>query len=402
MFEKLLNSKEFKELIRVNDFNLLSLFSHVFNENSYTRILAYLFNSEESHGLKQQFFRRWLKKVKKVDFKLPPPKNSIIKTSFNWRTHENRFIDMVIQVINKKTGKVTHVIGVENKKFTKDSYNQLSDYQADIISTFPQSEKVLIYLTPKGNEGKSHSKKMTQCPCVNVSYISLIETCGEKFQTNNRDILILINHLRSHLKYNIIYGGSMADSKKNIVNSISQNAEYKKAIEEIIKYYPTYKTIRNLVYEDIVGDLQELYGYARIAWIYPQASNTPHEINFEIGDINDLLGKRKIKFYYMLYSNTTNPHIGDDVCVRLMAYCGENNEYVKSSQLLAKKIKNANLFPANNSPEKQWKPWECLYSGKMYNLRDMGELDSESIVEIINDCIEKTYKPLRKFIESIR
>ena len=75
--------------------------------------------------------------VKKIQ--LPTQSNSIIKTNFNWGTRENRYIDMLIQVISIKNGKVTHVIGIENKKFTNDSDNQLSDYQADIVSTFPES-----------------------------------------------------------------------------------------------------------------------------------------------------------------------------------------------------------------------------------------------------------------------
>ncbi len=62
MIKRLLESEEIRALIKVNEFNMLSLFSEVFNENSYTRILSYLFNSEENHGLNQQFFRSWLKK----------------------------------------------------------------------------------------------------------------------------------------------------------------------------------------------------------------------------------------------------------------------------------------------------------------------------------------------------
>ena len=397
MIEKLKNSKKFQELTRINDFNMLALFSDIFNENSYTRILSYLFNSEENHGLNQQFFRSWLKKIDNLNFKLPAVKNSTIKTSVNWRTHESRFIDLVVQVINKETGKVTHVVGLENKKFTKDSDSQLSDYQKDISLTFPHSHKVMIYLNPRGDKARSRSDKMPQCPCINVSYNSLVETCEEKFQTSNHDILILINNLKNYIKYHIIYGATMKDSKKNIVNSICKNSEYKKAIEEIIKYCPVYKTIRNLVYEDILEKLQELYHNVRVAWVYPHTSNTPHEINFEIGDINKLLGKKKIKFYYMLHSNTPNPHIGDDICVRLMAYCD-----VKSSQTRAQKIKKANLFPENNSSPKQWKPWECLYSGKIYNLRDIGDLDSESIVDIIKDCVNKTYAPLKKYLKSVQ
>jgi hypothetical protein len=83
-----------------------------------------------------------------------------------------------------------------------------------------------------------------------------------------------------------------------------------------------------------------------------------------------------------------------------MAYCGDGYEYVKSSQILAKKIRNANLFPTNSKP-RQWKPWECLYSGQTYHLQDMGELDSESIVDIIKDCVDKTYEPLKKYLMSV-
>lgn len=397
MIEVLLSSNEFKKLIKANDFNLLSLFSDLFSENSYSRLLAYLFDSEENHGLHQQFFRAWVKNAEKIKFKLPTAKKCTIKTSFNWRTHENRFIDLIIQVIENSSGRVTHVIGIENKKFTSDSEKQLSDYQLDIISTFPQAEKILIFLTPKGHSGKSQ-KKLPKCPCVSLSYESLINTCEQKFKTKNHDILILIKNLNTFIRYNLVFGGDVGESKKNIVTSISKNPEYKDAIKEIIKYCPIYKTIRNLIYEDVIAELQDIFDYARVAWVYPKTSNTPHEINFEINDLNDLVGKRKIEFYYMICSNTPNPHINDEICVRLMAYCSDNYEYVKSSQVLSKKIKKANLFPNNISAPKQWKPWECLYSGQNYKLSDMGALDTESIVEIIQDCVEQTYEPLKEYL----
>ncbi len=410
MIKSLLESEEIKALIKANEFNMLSLFSEIFNENSYTRILSYLFNSEENHGLNQQFFRSWLKKIDNLDFKLPAVKNSTIKSSFNWQTHDGRFIDLVVQVIDRETGKVTHVLGLENKKFTKESESQLSDYQEDIIGTFDEdTDKVIIYMTPKGDKASSCSDDEdidSECPCISVSYNSLVETCEEKFETNNCDILLLIKHLKNYIKHHIVYGASMRDSKRNIVNSISKNSEYKKAIEEIIKYYPTFKTIRNLVYEDILPELLDRYRYVRIAWIYPSRSNTPHEINFEINpkgkSIKELLGRKKISFYYMLHSSTPNPHIGDEVCIRLMAWCGDGYDYVKSSQAFAQKIKKADIFNEDLSTPRQWKPWECLYSGGTYNLQDMGEQDTESIVELIGDCVEETYKPLEDYIKSIK
>lgn len=398
MIEKLLDSSNFKKLTMINNFNYLSLFSDIFNENSYSRFLAYLFDSQANHGLNQQFFRYWLKNVSKI--KLPLQSDSIIKASFNWRTHENRYIDIIIQIISKDTGHATHIIGIENKKFTKDSENQLSDYQRDIVSTFHKCENILIYLTPKGEKGKSASDNISKCPCVAVSYSTLIHACENNFKTENADILKLITHLKKFIEFNIISGENMNDSKKNIVDAISRKSEYKNAISEIIKYYPTYKTIRNLVYEDITPQLSKIYDHASLAWIYPHSSNTPHEINFAINDLNELIGNRKIGFYYMLYSSTPNPHTGDTICVRLMAYCGDNYEYVKRSQDLAKKIKKADIFPENITPAKKWKPWECLYSGQMYHLQDMADLDVDSIVDIMQDCIEKTYEPLKKFLKS--
>jgi hypothetical protein len=316
-------------------------------------------------------------------------------------THDKRYIDMIVQIIDKKSGTVTHVLGIENKTFSKESENQLSDYQKDLIKTFPEADKALIYITPDGRTGNTLSEAIaTQCPCINVSYDSLIRTCESNFKTTNRDIFIIIRHLRNFIKYNLKYGTNMNDSKRKIVNSILKDVEQKRAIQEIIKYSPSYKTIRNLIYEDILQELYEKYEYVRIAWIYPNTSSTPHEINFEINDLNDFVGNKKIEFYYMLHSKTYNPHIGDEIIVRLMAYCGKNYEYVKSSQNLARRIRKAGIFPPDKSNSREWKPWVCLYSGSAYNLADMGELDNEGIVDIINECIDLTYKPLKKFIQS--
>ena len=399
--EKLINSNDFRKLVHANDFNLFSLFTEVFNENSYTRFLAYFLSSEENHGLDQQFFRTWIKNIDNSDFQLPTKNKSIIKTAFNWMTHDKRFIDMIIQVINKKSGTVTHVIGIENKTFSKESENQLSDYQRDIIETFPKSDKALIYLTPDGRSGETFSKTLSnQCPCINSSYSSLIKTCESKYRTENEEVLSIIKHLRNFIKYNLIYGTDMNDSKRKIVNSILKDVEQRMAVQEIIKYSPCYKTIRNLIYEDVLQELYEEHEYVRIAWLYPNTSSTPHEINFEINDLNDFVGKRKIEFYYMLHSKTYSPHIGDEIIVRLMAYCGENYEYVKSSQNLARRIRKAGVFPQNKSNSREWKPWVCLYSGSAYNLADMGELDREGIVDIINECVDLTYKPLKRFVQS--
>jgi hypothetical protein len=60
----LIDAAPFKALLQLRaDFNVFSLFDDAIVENSYSRMLSFLLDSREQHGLGDTLLKEWLKRV---------------------------------------------------------------------------------------------------------------------------------------------------------------------------------------------------------------------------------------------------------------------------------------------------------------------------------------------------
>lgn len=398
--EALTNSDQYKNLQGLtNNFNLLQVFDTAFNENSYSRLLTFLFDSMGQHNLGQSFFRAWVRQLKLAS--LPSVRSSYTRTYFNWGTRDGRYLDILIEIVNWKSGEVEKVIGIENKLFSSEGENQLSDYQKAIIESYPTSSKNLVYLTPNLLSSKTSNNKLYgDCECVEASYETVRNACGKKYAGINSQIDFLLHVLADFIDDNLI-GGNRLESEKRLVTQLLADATHKNTIRVINKHILHEHTIRSFVYEVLLVKLQEQFKSVRLAWHWPTNANSPHEFNFDIDEINTIVPVGlHLKFYYMLLSNVMNPGIGDDLFLYFMAYLrNDTGKRDANADQIVKKILADSRLPASYSKSREWIPWRRIWVGEKYSIRDLKEIDSDSLSGFMIDGIKSTYPIFEKIIK---
>jgi hypothetical protein len=175
-FRELLASPAWREISRLpvvtDTFNLFSILDHAVCENSWSRVLGFLFDSREGHDLGMRPLWTWLSSLKLGRFARLAQQAFASSTSCEWVTGENRRLDILIQLLDEG-GRTKAVIGVENKVWSGEQREQLSDYQMALCEGFRNVPKLLIFLTPdKRAPLTSHANE--SCDCHPCSYTSLV------------------------------------------------------------------------------------------------------------------------------------------------------------------------------------------------------------------------------------
>src|SRR2546426_741035 len=75
-------------------------------------------------------------------------------------------------------GRLLGIVGVENKVWSGEQHNQLSDYQAALCEQFPSVPKILLFLTPDEREPLTRVDSGS-CLCRPCSYMTLVTLCKE-------------------------------------------------------------------------------------------------------------------------------------------------------------------------------------------------------------------------------
>lgn len=97
-------------------------------ENMTTNVLAYLFEDNRDHGLRDLFVMSWLDAVGRSE-SMHPRVEEVLR---EYSTDDNKRIDLVIVLQDK-------VIGIENKIYAS-LYNDLSGYKEQLVRDFPGKE----------------------------------------------------------------------------------------------------------------------------------------------------------------------------------------------------------------------------------------------------------------------
>ncbi|SIQ99503.1 PDDEXK-like family protein [Pontibacter lucknowensis] len=142
--------------LALNEPNIFSILAIDNLEIRHSNFLAWLLNPKESHGLSDQFLKRFLreiffnKKIKEVT-PLDAEKLDYGKVTIK---REWKHIDLLIAFPDL-------VICLENKVRAKDNGKQLTDYKNIIEKEYPESKyrQVFIYLTPYGSSSSHEQDK---------------------------------------------------------------------------------------------------------------------------------------------------------------------------------------------------------------------------------------------------
>jgi len=395
--QNLINSKEFQELKKIGiellkekaDFDIIELFENVIDENAWSRIFSFLINSERNHNLGQTFLREWTKKIKNREFdkfvkNLPDINNSKIKTITEWTTKNNRRIDIMvlIQDLNLRTHSV---IGIENKLYSDEGHNQLSDYQDAIIENYPEQNKIMFFLTPNGRNSIT-SIDNSNCPCIEVDYNTLSDTCLEIVnESKNNQINLFLKSISKHIiKMN--NENIMKKQIESIISKIYSDKENREAINILINNLPNIST---------VFDRLEQYFSTNNNFdieIYQDKETT--EFKLHTKKLDKLVEELGFGFCYMLHYDGNSPDIDDFIVLRLMLMA----DHKKLGKDKVLELQRQFKFPNSLNEEKNWWQWKSIWTGDSYKLADLGEKDFEGLKNLLEIGIDQTYDILKQNI----
>ncbi len=139
------NASAFKKLCRVSTelsehrkFNLFRLADRTISENGWSRIFAWLLNSQEDHELDVRPMKIWLREGLGDQLEVKDFSSEIgaVLNVTEFQTEKGRRIDILITVLDMQSRTIA-VIGIENKVWSGEEEFQVADYQADLNKRFP-------------------------------------------------------------------------------------------------------------------------------------------------------------------------------------------------------------------------------------------------------------------------
>lgn len=146
-------SSELREVeARLANFNLFRVLRFEHGEIRHSNVLSWLFQPDETHGLKDSFLRRWLMRV---HHDAPEALNAAVEVDAlgirsvrvvrEWRTGSGA-LDLLIRIQTFDEGE--WVIAIENKVWSEQSAGQLKRYRDAVERAFPTAKcRVFIFLS---------------------------------------------------------------------------------------------------------------------------------------------------------------------------------------------------------------------------------------------------------------
>lgn len=367
-----------------HQFNLLSYFENIFNENVWTRVFTFFLDSEEKHLLGNLFFNYWfdLLSTDHPNFKslfldklVTKPVKIISRTE--WSTPYNRRIDLILE-LNDSDGNVIGVIGLENKLDSSEQEEQISDYQKALSIKFPAIPKIILYSTPDGRNPTTALKKYRDCPCLPISYSSFKNVFEHFSKNTSGELQLIINSTFNYLDF------MLARVRKKEIQSLLYDPSL--PFQERNRYSPI-KTFFN----DFIEYIKKNHRFP-FKGVYAHTFSTD-EISFSFEHLRtpNLIPK------YVLKGLTKEPRVGDYFVVRVMIYCVDfRTMKSKDKQPTIELILKHLQLPFTKNEPKHWGPWINIWTSRKYQLIDLGEKDFKGLLDLLHETIDLTYPDLKK------
>ena len=222
-------------------------------EYVHSNFLAWLLDPRQSHGIESHFLRNLLSRT------IEAAKRQAICTmspdvihSADWSEtevrREWRYIDILI--LNRKAG---FVCAIENKVwadegFGEDSKSQLAWYRETLESEFPDFDRHLVFLSPRGMDSKSETERKFWVPEDYVAIQHLIvETIRENSDRASPEVQWFLAQYEATLRRNIV-------TESSEVGELARQIylEHREVIELISRHKPDYSAeIRQILKEAI-------------------------------------------------------------------------------------------------------------------------------------------------------
>ena len=157
----------------MKNFNIFEVLNISNLEIKHSDVLAYLFNNEETHNLKNIFLKEFIYEVEtasNIDFNIILDKSYIVKREYSI---PNVFVDLVLVSHKQKT-----IIVIENKIQAKERKNQLNKYKHYFQDKAPNYKLILIYLT-------MNNEKASDEDYISVNYTTVIKSLDRILRYKN-------------------------------------------------------------------------------------------------------------------------------------------------------------------------------------------------------------------------
>jgi hypothetical protein len=384
----------------------LGILQDAFHENVLSRMLRFLCDSSETHGLGDKFVRQWLKSIPNCSFKLGKGAFQI-DAHFNWlvrtQSETNRYIDLVLVIFRRGTPAPIAVFGVETKIDAPESDKQIEDYQRALNQRFQYVRyRALLYLTPDGRANQTGMID-SDCECYNTSYISIISACellssgGGQVTLTSKQTKALLQDLSQFLSRDV-----MKDKRRSQIDELLkklQNDPASARALDIVRGLTHRPTIRSFVYEWLLPKIREEFGDVEVDWHFPNSSTRPHEFNFVHNDIRAKLPSRsRFQIFYMLHSTKREPSSGDSVSVLLMAYSPkQERKFGAALQTRFSSIREE--LPQSEGELRQWGPWLCLWASAEHRLNGFDADEADELAQLYKRTVDTTKPILLKLLK---
>jgi len=216
------------------DTNIFSILKMDKLEIRHSNFLAYLFDPNETHGLKDTFFKNFV--INCLSMNDSSEQFDVIDIFLNHYSdlevyRERRNIDLLIISKEYKT-----VLCIENKVEASESNGQLDKYKLYIDETYPDFKRLFVFLTPDGSAPSNSNWNV-------MTYKSII---------NLLQALLLKNELDSKIEMII------KDYIDVLKRSVTMDEELQRICQRI---YKEHKDVLELIFENKPDNMLVLKEY---------------------------------------------------------------------------------------------------------------------------------------------
>jgi hypothetical protein len=392
-------------LEEMNTFDVLSFFDETIDENSWTRIFAALFSSDERHGLGCDPFRTWLSlgsgKADEIEVILRifrQKKNIGCAVTTEWRTPGGRRMDMRVELFEKNRA-TKAVVGIENKLGSPEGGDQIASYQRALARAYPGLPKLVCFLSPEGKVAKS-SGEVPECPCLPFSYRSISRMCDMLLPTATGNSHILLSILRNHID-KLTREFVMESEAKSIIRKLNIDPAHREAMRLIARYTPDITTLFRELDKGVHDYFAKLTKRKAPLPLTAQSISTEtwrrSQFRLIFDELSRITKRKDIQAWYVLHCPKTNPGIDDRFTLRLILWDGGlSGKSADGKARRRERIRNIVHFPGNHGHMPEGSNWVAIWAGRSHRLVDLGSEDVAGLKRLLLDGVRQTYLPLRR------
>lgn len=254
----------------VAKFNIFDVLKISRTEIRHSNVLAWLLDANENHGLGDMFIREIMQTLVEEDDSGKYDVFRLLLLDFHSFTvyREWNNIDILLLSDEEKT-----LIAFENKVGSHEHSDQLNRYRSILERTYPEYEKIYVFLTP---DGELPSDEENWAVLTYADMVEALEKIHEKAEMSP-DIELLVNNYIATIRRDIVDDQQLAD----ICNKIY--AKHKKALDLIYEYRVDNKVQITSVIKEV---LREFADEGRI--IYTEKNNSSY-IRFSTKEMDEII-----------------------------------------------------------------------------------------------------------------